>query len=163
MAIDDEDHPAMVMAHQELLRRLGLVLGDGRNPLNKPFLDKLYDTVKEHQRECRGRGLHFPTMVALVVPRLGIVEFKRADLDISSIRISIVNFVRQHAPQGVKMDEVVLAFRMAWPDLKPDDILLGHEKAVAANKRQAERIAKHISDFDPDAGAGTGDNQEKSE
>jgi hypothetical protein len=82
MAIQDEDHPAMIRAQQELLRRLGTVLGDGTHELSRPFLEKLYDVVKEHRREYRGMGVDFPTLVALVVPRLGIVEFKRADLDI---------------------------------------------------------------------------------
>jgi hypothetical protein len=144
--IDDENHPAMVVAQQELMRRIGLVMGDGRHPLTKPFLDKLYDTVREHRRECSGRGLRFPALVALVVPRLGIVEFKRADLDLPSIRVSIVNFVRQWQPRGVTMAEVVTAFRMAYPDLKPDDVLQGHQVGTDANDRLVQRIEQYTEE-----------------
>jgi hypothetical protein len=135
--IDDDNDPQMVAAHREVLRRLGAILGDGRQRLTKPLLDRMFDAVKQHRDECRAQGIDFPVLVALVVPRLGIVEFARADLDIDSIRVKIVNFVRLNPTAS--MNEVVMAFRGAYPDLKPDEVLTGHDAGKAAEERQRER------------------------
>lgn len=146
--IDDPNDPRMVSAHQEILRRLGSILGDGRQQLTKPFLDRMFDAVKQHRAECRTKGIDFPVLVALVVPRLGVVEFVRADLDISSIRIKIVNFVRFN-PRAT-MEEVMMAFKTAYPDLRPGDVLTGHGAGKAADERQRERqrrIAQEVDDF----------------
>jgi hypothetical protein len=140
--IKDEDAPEMIMAQQELLRRLGLVLGDGRNELTKPFLEKLFGVIKDHRSEYRQKGVDFPVLVALAVPRLGVVDFKRADLDIASMRMAIVNFVRMN-PEA-HMDEVVQAFRAAYPDLKPDDVLSGHDQGTKASERMVERMTKTV-------------------
>ena len=118
--ITDENAPEMVVAHQELLRRLGSVLGSGYGRVDKSLMQKMFDIVKTHKEQSRTKGIDFPALVAVVVPRLGIVEWSRADLDISSIRIKIVNFVRDHPT--VSMVEMVAAFRAAWPSIKPDDI-----------------------------------------
>ncbi len=144
--VQDDDHPQMIAAHHELLRRLGVVLGNGRNPLTKPFLDRLFDVVKDHREKCRMNNIDFPVLVALVIPRLGIVEFARADLDISSLKIKIVNFVRQY-PRAT-MQEVVQAFRMAYPDLKPDDVISGHASGISANERQGERMKEFLKDLE---------------
>jgi hypothetical protein len=127
----------MEKAHKALLQRLGAVLGDGTNELTTGFLDKLYGIVRDHRAECRRKGIDFPAMVALVVPRLGIVDFKRADLDIASVRQSIVNFVRMN-PEATML-EVVEAFRRAYPDLKPGDILEKQDDAVQIDQRAKER------------------------
>lgn len=143
--IIEEDHPRMIRAQKELLRRLGVKLGDGTNPLTTGFLHDLFEIVKHHRAECRREAdLDFPVMVALVVPRLGIVEFKRADLDIPSLQQTIVNFVRFN-PQ-VKMSEVVAAFKMAYPSLKPGDIMQGQDIAVKADERQAERTERTVDE-----------------
>ena len=117
--ITDENHPDMILAQKELLRRLGIVLGGGRR-LDKYLMAKMFDVVTGHREQCRQRNLDFPMLVALVVPRLGIVEWKRADLDAASIRTSIINFVRNYPT--VSMDEVVVAFHAAWPRLHADDL-----------------------------------------
>lgn len=157
--IDDESDPRMIRAHQDLLQRLGAVLGDGRQPLTKPLLDRMFEVTKNHRTACRNDGLDFPVLVALVVPRLGIVEFVRADLDIASLRVKVVNFVRLHPKAS--MQEVVMAFRTAYPDLKPDDILTGHQSAVEAASRQEQRMARILSEAGlPDPGASEPDEGE---
>jgi len=136
--ITDENDPQMVFAHQELLSRLGTVLGSGRR-LDKYLMQKMFDVVKDHKEQCRQRGLDFPALVALVIPRLGVVEWKRADLDIESIRTTIINFVREHQTAG--MEEVVQAFRAAWPRLHPDDFRTTSDvimKAVAKKTQSGE-------------------------
>lgn len=142
--ITEEDHPEMIKAQQEVLRRLGLALGDGKNQLTQPFLEKLFGIVKDHRSQCRARGVDFPVLVALVVPRLGIVEFVRADLDIVSLRIKIVNFTRMNP--DATMIEIVQALTRAYPDLRPDDILSGHESGTQANQRMVERMVKTVRD-----------------
>ncbi len=107
----------MIRAKETLLRQLDLI----PYSFGQTYLDELFAVVKHHRQEWRKRGVDFPVLVALVVPRLQIVELKRADLDMPSIRVSIVNFVRNHSM--ATMNEVVLAFRAAYPNLKPDDIL----------------------------------------
>lgn len=142
--IDDEAHPQMRLAHQDILRRLGAIMGEGRHQLTKPFLDSMYDAVRQHRAEWRTKGVDFPVLVALVIPRLGIIEWVRADLDISSIKIKIVNFVRFN-PRA-SMEEVVAAFRAAYPDLKPDDVIQGGDAAKAAAERQRERQKGYLAE-----------------
>lgn len=132
--IEDENHPEMIKAHRELLGRLGLVLEKGNKTLDKYLVRKMFDVVEQHKKECRGRGIGFPTLVAVTVPNKGIIEFKRADLDLLSIRTSIINFVRFN-PQAT-MVEVIEAFRCAYPDLKPDDVL---EPADTGQRSHAAR------------------------
>lgn len=136
--IDDEDHPEMRKAQQGLMKRLGMIAYGQR--VNKPLIDKLKEELKDHRASWRAQGVDFPQMVILAIPRLGVLDFARADLDIASIRIKIVNTVRM-TPQAT-MQEIVEAFMAAYPDLKPDDVLKGHEDAKAADVRQRERQAR---------------------
>jgi hypothetical protein len=136
--IDDEQHPAMRAAQDELMRRLAW-LTEGKN-LTGSLMHDVFDMVSCHRTEYRGKGVEFPALVAVVVPRLGIIELKRADLELPSIRTSIVNFVRAHP--AASMQEVVEAFRRAYPDLKPDDVLEKHETGTQANQRAAEKRDK---------------------
>jgi hypothetical protein len=136
----------MIKAHKVLLQRLGFKLGDGTNELTSGFLHDLFEVIKDHRTQCRQKGIDFPVLVAVVVPRLGIVEFKRADLDIASIRIQIVNFVREHGPKGITMEEIVTAFRMAYPDLRPGDVLEHHDTADKAIERATERRERIVQE-----------------
>lgn len=144
--IDDEDHPEMIRAHHDLLGRLGKVLDRGQHQLTKPFLERLFEVVKTHKADWRTKGVDFPAQVALVVPRLGIVEFARADLELSSIRVKIVNFV-QFNPAAT-MREVVDAFRTAYPHVKPDDVLMSRGRGVEAIERANERRSRIAGQVD---------------
>jgi uncharacterized iron-regulated membrane protein len=68
----------------------------------------------------------------------------------ADIRTTVVNFVRQHQPRGVRLDEVVQAVRAAYPDLKPDDILMDHQKAEQATQRMVERMVKTVKEQSDD-------------
>lgn len=142
--IVEDDHPQMHAAHQDLLRKLGLVMGTYAKPLTKPLLEKMVETVKEHRTHWRLKGVDFPVLVAVVVPRFGVIDWKRADLDLPSIRMSIVNFTRMH-PE-VSMPEIVAAFRAAYPDLKPDDVSEKHEAGVQAHERAEDRREKIVTE-----------------
>jgi len=136
--IDDPQHPEMVKALRGVAQRINRVV-EGRT-INKNLIDEVMDAVKHHRQEWRARGVDFPTLVMLCVPRIGVLEFARADLDIASLRIKVVNFVR--ANPAATMVEVVAAFRAAYPDLRPDEILQGHISGKSADERQRERQAR---------------------
>lgn len=138
MPISDENHPEMIKALRGVAQRIDRVVS-GRK-VTKPLIDEVMDAVKQHRNEWRARGVDFPTLVLLCIPRLGVLEFARADLDLASLRIKVVNVVR--ANPGATMQEVVAAFRAAYPDLKPDEILQGHVAGKSADDRQRERQAR---------------------
>lgn len=119
--IDDENAPEMIRAHQDLMARLGRVLGLNPRPLDRGLLAGLCTVVTDHRQEWRNKGVDFPMLVVVVVPTSGIVKFMRADLDWASVRVAVVNFVREH-PE-VPMNDVVTAFRWAYPDMKPGDLV----------------------------------------
>jgi hypothetical protein len=136
--IDDETHPEMRRALLGVGQRIDKIV-QGR-PITKPLIDEVMDAIKHHRNEWRTRGVDFPTLVLICIPRLGVLEFARADLDIASIRIKIVNVVRMN-PAATKI-EVVDAFCAAYPDLKPGDVIQGHTSGKAADERQRERQAR---------------------
>lgn len=138
MPISDENHPEMIRALRGVAQRINRVV-EGR-VVTKPLIDEVMDAVKHHRNEWRARGVDFPVLVLLCVPRIGVLEFARADLDMASLRIKVVNFVR--ANPRATMREVVDAFCAAYPDLKPDDILQGHTAGKSADVRQRERQAR---------------------
>lgn len=143
--ITDDSHPRMIRAHKALLQRLGKVMSNGTKPLTTGLLHEMYEVIKHHRAECRREhDLDFPVLVALVVPRLGIIDFKRADLDIASIRATIVNFVQMNPL--VTKEEVVAAFRAAYPDLKPGDVLQQQDSAEQAVTRVDERRERIIEE-----------------
>ena len=140
--IDDENHPEMNRAMRELTRRLA-ILSNGKS-MTRALIEQMYDCVKQHRATERAKGIDFPVLVAIVIPRLGIVEWARADLELASIKTKIVNFVRFNP--AARMEEIVVAFVTAYPHLKPDDFLAQHQIAVDADKRQAERQARYMAE-----------------
>ena len=151
--IDDENHPQMVKAHHEIVERLGRILNTNRGkPLSRPIIENMFDAIKQHRDEWRARGVDFPVLVAIPLPRLGVVEFARADLDIASIRTKIVNVARFNP--SVTKEELAVAFMTAYPDLKPGDIAHNRQQAIEAGKRQLERqkrIAEEVNQIYPGA------------
>jgi hypothetical protein len=135
--INDESHPEMQRAHKQLLQRLGEVTARNNGVLDKRLLHDMFECVKHHRQEWRRRGVDFPVMVALAFPGYGIVDWVRADLDIASIRQKVINFVRENP--HVPMKNVVEAFRAAYPDLKPGEILEQHDTGIKAEERAEVR------------------------
>lgn len=128
--ITDEDHPQMQEALKQLITRLEFYMG--RN-VNQGLIDSYRRIIREHQQAWRLMGVDFPTMMLVIVPRLGIVHVSRADLDVPSIKQSIVNFVRAYP--DAKMIEVVQAFMAAYPDLHPDDLRQGASTIIHKDGR----------------------------
>jgi hypothetical protein len=133
--ITDEQHPEMQKALQQLMFRLSHY---PKRQLTGSVLNELNDLIERHRQQCRLKGIDFPRLVVLCVPRLGTLDYKRADLDIAAIKVAIVNFVREN-PEAT-MQEVVAAFMMAYPGLHPDDVLGSHQKIVAGLEKKKEQL-----------------------
>ena len=144
---DDDNDPRLIRAQHELLRRLGTLIND-QPELDQSLLDKMYNTIKDHRDECLNLGFKFPQLVPIAVIGSGCVDFVRADLDMSSIKTKILNYVREHP--NVSMENVVAGFRIAFPQLRPDDILEKREVALQANERMIERAKEFVSQEQPD-------------
>lgn len=136
--ITDEQHPEMLKALKSFAQRVHYAV-EGEK-VTKPLIDKLTTVIREHRSEWRARGVDFPQMVILCIPRLGTLDFARADLDLPSIKTKIVNLVR--STPGASMEEIVNAFKAAYPDLKPGDVIEQHKSGVDADARQRERQAR---------------------
>lgn len=136
--ITSEDHPEMIRAHKLLVDRLG-VMAAGRR-LDRGLFEAMHDVVTQHRLTCRAKGIDFPKLVAVVVPRAGVIEWSRADLDLASVRIKIVNFVRDHPT--VSMFEVTTAFKAAWPHIKPDDFMAPADRVVKSLIEKAAKSAE---------------------
>jgi hypothetical protein len=139
--ITDDSHPRMIRAHKALLSRVGELLGDGTKELTTGLLHDLFEIIRHHRAECRREhDLDFPALVVAAIPRLGILHFMRADLDIASIKQQIINVTRLY-PQ-VQVEELVSAFRMAFPDIKQIVVLENKDSGDKATERSAERAER---------------------
>lgn len=113
--IDDPDHPLMKKAANELAYYLNKYLV-GR-PLTEQIMVLINNTLVEHRRQCRRKGVDFPVMSALVIPRLGVIELVRADLDQEDIDVRLNNLSVMH-PTATQA-EIRQALAWAFPDAKP--------------------------------------------
>src|SRR5208282_3509046 len=109
--IDDENHPEMRMAMREL--ETGLHRFRGRQ-IDQSVLADLNDLIARHRSRWRTRGVDFPVLAAMVVPRIGALNLYRADLDVTAIDAKIVMFVREYP--GTIPEEVAQAVSWAWPE-----------------------------------------------
>ena len=115
--IDDENHPEMQRAMRELLVQVNGDRFVGRR-LTTQFMVDLNDLIKHHRDRWRSRGVDFPVLAAMIVPRIHAVSLMRADLDPPAIASRIVRFAREH-PAATAV-EVAQAVRWAFPGYRPD-------------------------------------------
>ena len=118
MMIDDDD-PRMLAAARECAERLiPLVAGREYNgSLDRVLRQELYD----HRIRCKRRGVDFPPMTIMAVPRLGAVCLYRADLEPVGIRGAVLQFARIHP--DVTSQELATAVLWAWPHIKPETLV----------------------------------------
>ena len=138
--ITDENDPRMQKAVadiQERMRRLCV----GR-AISEEMLSKVRQLIYDHRTSWRHRGVDFPRMVVLTVPRLGAIDLVRADLDLPGIRIVLMNFLTLHP--GVTKMELYIAAKAAFP--KPPSgfvdearAWLDHQKEKSAARAEASR------------------------
>lgn len=114
--IDDENHPEMQRAKNDLL--VALATFRGCQVDNQTMVD-LNNTIAEHRARWRIKGVDFPVLAALIVPRLHIISLVRADLDQKAIESRIVQFVKEN-PQVTARD-VAQAVKWAFPDYRPQE------------------------------------------
>ncbi len=63
--------------------------------------------------------MDFPALVLIAVPRLRVMEYWRADLDMSSIRVKMMNLVMAYPTVTIR--ELAIALNAAYPD-RPRDM-----------------------------------------
>jgi hypothetical protein len=130
-----QEHPLMQEALRQLQFRLSVYRG---LDFDQSTVNSMLETVKNHRQQWRLKGVYFPELVAIVVPRLGIFDLKRADLDAKSVAVSLVNFIRD-TPQ-VSVKEAIAAFRHAYGKLiHVDDMRAGIANARSDMARRAAR------------------------
>lgn len=85
------------------------------------FTPEIVDCIESDVRDVyvQGllRGVAVPRMTAVVLPRLRAIEIYRADLNEKGVRTVILNATRKY-PE-IRMDELVVAVRRAFPDYRP--------------------------------------------
>lgn len=106
----------MVAAARDLSRRVSRRVAGRR--VRQGLVDQINLMCRDHRAACRRRGIDFPPLAALVLPRLGVVELVRADHDEAAIQQLVVNLVVKHPT--VTSQELALAVMCAFPDYRPD-------------------------------------------
>jgi hypothetical protein len=133
----DQDDPRMQQALRQLEFRLSCYRG---LEFNLSCVESMLSIVKAHRQQWKLEGLNFPELVAIIVPRLGIFDLKRADLTPESIAMSLVNFVRD--TPAATMQEVMDAFSRAYGcQVHVDDMRAGIAKVRGDMARRAARHA----------------------
>ena len=89
--------------------------------LDEEALELLFDFVEQHRINARKRGINFPKLVALVIPRLGWIKLVRHEIPESSIRRAVLALLRE-CPK-VTREEVAQAVKRAWPHYKLTSVI----------------------------------------
>jgi hypothetical protein len=127
---DDDTHPDMIAAAKDLAQLVGRLRALHGNRITGGLLTDAKQLILDHRTHCRQQGIQFPVMVMVVVPRLGILELARADLDISSIAQQVVNFTSAHPT--VTPGEIAEAIIGAW-GIRPAELV---DKGVGVRERR---------------------------
>lgn len=120
--ITDENHPEMVRALADLVSALG-TLARRRPLVDRETHRQVLQLRDEHATKWRLRGVDFPHLVLFSVPKLGsrALELWREDLELSSIQVKVVNFVKMYP--DVASIEIVAALKAAYPWLQLGDLV----------------------------------------
>jgi len=108
--IDDENDPALCAELIGLTEGLTSWLGEELDPES---VQLLFDYVEEHRRNARMKGIDFPALTALVIPRLGWIKLVRKDLTEMNIRRAVMAMLRE-CP-SINIVEASRAIKKAWP------------------------------------------------
>lgn len=109
--LDDENDPAVISELSGLAEGLNSWLGE---PLDLESLQMLHDFIEEHRINARRRGVNFPALTALVIPRLGWIKIVRLELNEVNIRRAVIGLLRE-CP-NVSREEIAKAVKRAWPN-----------------------------------------------
>lgn len=113
-----EQNQRLNQSATDLLRKLKLFC-TGRL-LSNQSLDALDQIAKDHRAWARLHGIPFPRMSIVVIPRLGIIEIWRADLERADLEHHVVRMVRKFP--RLLMPELADAIARSYPDFKPKSL-----------------------------------------
>ena len=122
--IEDPDDPQMQCALKDMVAMVNArIVGRQLDGSDRKILDDLETLIFDHKARWKARGVAFPDMTALIVPRLGYVKLMRADLNQKSIETEIVNMAKDVvALDGITREEIATAIRYAWPGYRPGNL-----------------------------------------
>lgn len=124
----------MKSAGEEL--RLAVVRVCVGRVISHQLLQEVITIRDDHRVRWRLRGIDFPRLVIFCIPRVGMIDFWRADLDPVGIRTKILNVIadptRRRLP--VTAQEVAMAIHTAYPGLGGIDALVDEAGQVRVRK-----------------------------
>lgn len=135
MNTDDENNPAVCVELAGLTEGLRSWLSE---TLDGEALQMLFDFVETHQENARRKGINFPKMVALVIPRLGHIKLVRADLTEINRRRAVISLLRE-CPSANR-EEVARAVKRAWPHVGTSTLIDEAEFKIGQTLAQLEGI-----------------------
>lgn len=80
-------------------------------------VSSMKDLLKSHRDTMRYRGVLFPKLVLLSVPRLGAVEVVRDDLDWKSVQALVLNLTEKYP--AIQPRELAEAIAETFPQFRP--------------------------------------------
>lgn len=83
-------------------------------PMTERTMRKIEQDLKDIRFRATLKGIDIPKMTAVMIPSVGALEIFRADLDRKGVNIVVVNMTRKFP--DLKMDDLVVAIRRAFPD-----------------------------------------------
>lgn len=106
----DEDDPAVCMELVGLTEGLSSWLGED---LDSNELLSIQEFIEEHRKNAKRKGIDFPKLIVLVIPRLGWIKVVREDLTELNLRRAVIALLRE-CP-SVNREEIAEAIKRAWP------------------------------------------------
>jgi hypothetical protein len=113
--IEDTDHPQMIIAGQDLLKRLDHLLRRKKFRLDPSTMQDMGELIDDHIKMARWKwGVVFPKLTALVIPRTGRIALCRQDTE----REGVKNLALRLVYDGAYPQEVAVAIRLAFPHFR---------------------------------------------
>lgn len=134
---DVSDREDVKVAARQLFNRMNtLAQSDARDGANfYRTIQRLRDLIKSHRDYNRYRGVPFPKLVLLTIPRLGAVEVVRDDLDWKSVQILVVNLTEKYP--AVTATELAICIGETFPQFRP-----GAQQQVNVELRRKKSVGE---------------------
>lgn len=117
--VDASERPDVKVAARQLFERLHVLADKDARDGTAFYLtvQGMRDLIKSHRDYCRYRGVPFPRLVLLSVPRLGAVEVVRDDLDWKSVQTLVLNLTEKYP--AITPQELALTIGETFPQFRP--------------------------------------------
>lgn len=116
------------IAQQQLTNRLTSMIGV---ELDDRAADKVDEAIKDHRQRWRLRGINFPPLVAIILPKIGQIDVVFREMDVKGIETVIVNLTRKYP--HVTREDIAFGIGRAFPD---------YLKKVMGDARVSSRLHK---------------------